>query len=111
MISQEQAVATRSTWVVVANVWFVAWAIRRRGEFDYELDTTAKFIRWLVAITCLGTATQLPQLLNPPSLRVCVAFAGLGFLVWPNFAYYLTKLLRYLRILRRHDHGPAGGLT
>jgi hypothetical protein len=83
----------------IANIWFVAWAIRHKGELDHELDRTAKLIRWLVAIVCLGVVAQFPQSLNPPPFRVCVAFVGIGFLVWPNFAFYFTRLLRRLRIL------------
>src|SRR4029077_13337714 len=105
MILKEATFRT-GTWVAIANIWFVTWAIRRRGELDENLDSTAKFIRWLVAILCLGTAIQLPQLLNPPTLRVCIGFVGVAFLVWPNLAYYLTRLLRRLRILP--GHAPRG---
>ena len=103
MIPQEAALGAGGLWIAIANIWFVAWAVRHRGELDYELDSTAKLVRWLLAITCLGVAIRFPQLLNPPPLRVCIAFLGVAFVVWPNFAYYLTRLLRSLRMLPRPD--------
>jgi hypothetical protein len=103
MIFQEAALGTGGTWIAIANIWFVAWAIRRRGELDNELDSTAKFVRWLLATACLGLAVQFPQLVNPPPVRVCLGFVGMAFLVWPNFAFYLTRFLRALRIWPRND--------
>jgi hypothetical protein len=103
MIFPDTAIRTAGTWVAIANIWFVVWAIRRRGELDYELDSTAKLVRWLLAITCLGVAIRFPQLLNPPPVRVCIGFLGIAFLVWPNLAYHLTRLLRSLRILPRPE--------
>ena len=100
---REAALGSGGTWAGVANIWFVTWAIRRKGEIDHELDSTAKFIRWLLAIACLGLAIQLPELLKPPPLRVCIGFVGVAFLVWPNLAYYLTGFLRQLRILPKHE--------
>ena len=38
-----------SIWTAMANIWIAVRAIRRKGELDYELDDTAKFIRWVVA--------------------------------------------------------------
>ena len=106
VILEEAAIGTVGTWAAVLNVWFVAWAIRRGGDLDYRLDSTAKFVRWFVAMVCLGTAVELPQLLNPPAFRVCMGFVGIAFLVWPNLAYHLTSFLRRLRILPRHN--PEG---
>jgi hypothetical protein len=97
------AFSISGTWAAVANIWFVVWAVRRRGEFDYKLDTTAKLARWLIALVCLFAAIQLPQLLNPPPLRICVGLIGLTFLVWPNTAYHLTRILRRLKVLPERD--------
>jgi hypothetical protein len=103
MIFPDTAIRTGGTWVAIANIWLVVWAIRHKGELDYELDSTAKIVRWLLVIICFGVVIRFPQLLNPPPVRVCIAFLGLAFLVWPNLAYHLTRLLRSLRILPRQD--------
>ena len=84
----------------ILNIWFVCWAIRRQGELDYDLDRIARAVRWVIVIICLGLVFGLPQLLNPPSLRVCVAIIGIAFLVWPNLAYHTTRFLRLIRLLR-----------
>jgi hypothetical protein len=86
-------------WVAIANIWFVAWAVRRKGELDYELDDVAKTIRWVVVLFCLGVSIFRPQVLGSPALRISVGFTGIAFLVWPNLAYYCTNLLRFLRLL------------
>jgi hypothetical protein len=97
--AHDAALGPGGIWIAIANIWFVSWAVRHRGELDHELDSTAKFIRWMIAIVCLGVAVQFPQLLNLPPVRVCVGFLGVAFLVWPNLAYYLTRFLHLLRIL------------
>jgi hypothetical protein len=42
-------------------------------------------------------------LLNPPWFRITVGIVGIAFLAWPNFAYHLTRVLRWLKLL-----GSAG---
>jgi hypothetical protein len=86
--------------VPIANIWFVAWAVRHRGELDYDLDWNAKIVRWFVVVACLGLAVQVPQLLNPPWFRFTVGAVGIAFLVWPNFAYHVTRVLRWLKLIR-----------
>ncbi len=84
----------------ICNIWFVVWAIRSKGELDYDLDPTAKRIRWIVVAIFLGTPFFRPQLFGPrPAVRLCVALVGLLFLVWPNFAYHLTRSLRAARLI------------
>jgi hypothetical protein len=91
----------------ICNIWFVVWAIRHKGELDYDLDPTAKWIRWIVVAIFLGTPIFRPELFGPrPTLRVCVGMVGLLFLVWPNSAYHLTRLLRILRLIATAEH-PA----
>jgi hypothetical protein len=88
----------------ICNIWFVVWAIRRKGELDYDLDPAAKWVRWIVVAIFLGTPIFRPELFGPrPTLRVCVALVGLLFLVWPNFAYYLTRILRALRLIAKSE--------
>jgi hypothetical protein len=42
-------------------------AIRRKGELDYELDDTAKFIRWIIASLCLGIPIFRPDVFKSPA--------------------------------------------
>jgi hypothetical protein len=98
---QEAGFPAAGIWGAIANIWFVVWAISHRGELDYDLDLNAKIIRWFVVVVCLGLAIQVPQLLNPPWFRFTVGLIGIAFLVWPNFAYHLTRVLRWLKLLRR----------
>jgi hypothetical protein len=86
----------------ICNVWLAVCAIRKKGELDYDLDPTAKRIRWIVVAVFLGTPILRPALFGPrPAVRLCVALVGLVFLVWPNFAYHLTRLLRALRLIAK----------
>ena len=87
----------------ILNIWFVWWAIRFKGELDYMLDLTARVIRWLVIAICLGFVCGLPELVYPPTLRVCVAFIGVAFLVWPNLAYHATRVVRLIKLIRTPD--------
>jgi hypothetical protein len=95
--------APSSDVAAIISVWIAFWAIRHKGELDYKLDTAGKFIRWLSVGICLGFVFLAPELLNPPYVRVSVFVLGMAFLVWPNLAYHLTRVLRQVRILPRHD--------
>jgi hypothetical protein len=87
----------------VIGVWLAVWAIRYRGELDYELDSTARFIRWFVAICGLTLWLKI----DSQALRITVVLTGMLFLVWPNTAYHLTRLLRFLRVLPQAKLGKA----
>lgn len=80
----------------LGSVWVCSWAIRRAGEFDYPLDFTAKLVRWALVIVLLGSAEYFPGL---STYRLALGSAGIAFLAWPNFAYHLTRLLRWCRLL------------
>ena len=105
---QDAAAGPGGIWIAIANIWLVSWAVRHRGELDHELDSTAKFIRWMIAFVCLGVAVQFPHFLNPPPARVSVGMLGIAFLVWPNLAYYVTRFLRLLRILPNENPEKLG---
>lgn len=79
------------------SIWFCAWAIRRQGEMDYPLDATAKAIRWLAVAVLMGIPANFRAL--PINLRRVLLFSGIAFLAWPNFAYHLTRFLRWSRVL------------
>ena len=49
------------TLTAIANIWFCVWAIRHKGELDYDLDTTAKWIRSMVVAMFLGTPIFRPE--------------------------------------------------
>jgi|1185.fasta_scaffold91349_2 hypothetical protein len=82
------------------SIWFIAWAIRRNLEVDKPLDTSAKYVRFIVVIASYGIAAM--PYVRPGSklavFQVLMAAVGLAFLCWPNFAYYLTQPFR-------RDHG------
>lgn len=93
-----------ATIASVGAIWFCAWAIRRGGKFDHPLDSTAKAIRWLAVVVLMGIPVNFPKSLSPAG-RIVLGFAGLAFLAWPNFAYHLTRFLRWCRLVP-----PARGL-
>lgn len=97
-----------ATIASVGSIWFCAWAIRRGGEFDYPLDSTAKAIRWLAVVVLMGIPVNFPKSL-PPAGRIVLGFAGLAFLAWPNFAYHLTRFLRWCRLLPTSQAKDGGG--
>jgi hypothetical protein len=99
-VIQEASRPGLGTVTAILNIWFVCWAIRRRGELDIPLDATARVFRWSLAISLLSFPFLFPSLVDVPAFRVCVGFTGLAFLCWPNLAFRLTKFLRRLRILR-----------
>ena len=69
------------------GLWFVVWAYRHRYELDRKLDSLAKRIRWFVVIgsSMIGS---IPLYYYPMKfVRPPVIILGLGFLLWPNFAY------------------------
>ena len=81
----------------VGAVWVCAWAIRRKGELDYPLDSTAKVVRWVAVVILMGIPANFPSL--PINLRRVLDFSGIAFLAWPNFAYHLTRFLRSCKLL------------
>lgn len=95
------------TLVAILNVWFVVWAIRRHGEFDLPLDPTTKAIRWFVAGLLISYPFVFPRLIDSAIFRLCVGLTGIAFLCWPNLAFYLTELLRRIRILPRENSSSA----
>lgn len=78
------------------SLWFISWAIRRKGEFDYPLDLTGKIVRWVLAVALLGAFQYFPGGSSP---RGILLLCGLAFLAWPNLAYHLTRFLRRCRVL------------
>ena len=89
---------TLSAILPVGSVWLMSWAIRRRGGFDYPADLTARAVRWIAVFLPIGLVVNFPGSMTA-SARVALYLASLAFLVWPNFAYQLTWLLRRVRIL------------
>lgn len=91
------------------SLWFISWAIRRKGEFDYPLDFTGQVVRWVLVVVLLGAMTYFPGLSVP---RVILLLGGCAFLAWPNLAYHLTRFLRWCRFLpaprESAPDGPPG---
>ena len=85
---------------LMVSVWFLVWGIRYKGEFDRELDGAARGVRW--SMVGLGIVLLLASI-DTLSIRARYFFAGwiwsTAFLAWPNFAHYLTALLRKIGLL------------
>lgn len=87
----------------LGSLWFISWGIRRSGEFDYPLDFTGQVVRWALVVVLLGAMTYFPGYSAP---RVSLLLGGAAFLAWPNFAYHLTRFLRWCRILPKAPQRP-----
>ncbi len=73
------------------GVWFVFWAIRRKGEFDYELTRNAKLVRWAVVGIAFALVAEFTRI-GFDAARISALVIGLAFLCWPNFAYHLVSI-------------------
>ena len=71
------------------GIWLSAWAIRYKAQWDFKLGAAAKALRWTVVLTAYSLAASVP---SPGFVRAILAYIGLAFLCWPNFAYHLSKL-------------------
>jgi hypothetical protein len=85
-----------------SGIWFVVWAIRKKGEFDYELDWTACIVRWLVVFVAFALTAEFTKS-GPTIARILVLVIGLAFLCWPNFAYHLVRFSRTVLEPREHQ--------
>ena len=92
----------------LGSLWFISWAIRRKGEFDYPLDFTGQVVRWVLVVVLLGAMTYFPGLSAP---RLILLLGGCAFLAWPNFAYHATRFLRWCRVLPTTQRPAPDGRT
>jgi hypothetical protein len=76
----------------IVCIWFAVWAFRKRYEVDETLDATMKIVRWSVVVLGFALVDVLGQ--RWAVLRVASGFTALGFLCWPNFAFYSVRLVR-----------------
>ena len=72
-----------------AGVWLTVWALRYKAGWDYKLSGPAKAVRW--GIVCLGYVLAA-EWTHPGVVRTVALLAGLSFLCWPNFAYWIASL-------------------
>src|SRR5215470_6449101 len=79
-----------SFWASVIGIWVSVWAIRRKSDVDYRLDSTEKTIRWSIAFIGLSV-TRLPGS-SLGYVRLAGLLLGMAFLCWPNFAHHLARL-------------------
>jgi hypothetical protein len=91
IFDQMWSVATRLAAAEIC-IWLVIWSIRRRGEMDEKLDTTAKLIRWAFVVGGWLLASIPGGKFGP--FRAVAGVLGLIFLCWPNFAYHVAHLVR-----------------
>ena len=77
-------------WGAFFGVWLFFWAIRRKGDFDYPLESSTQVLRWcVVGLAVFLTLVHAPEFRG---LRIAAALLGLAFWCWPNFAYHLARL-------------------
>ena len=74
----------------IACIWLSLWAIRRKADADYALDSLSSAVRWTVVVVGFIFGYVAP--LKP--VRVIAGVVGLVFLCWPNCAYHLTGFFR-----------------
>ena len=88
------------------SIWLTCLGFRRKYGLDHKLDKTGRFIRWLVVVSCATVVVF--EFVSPGNVAVAIALISLGFLAWPNFAFYLTQLLRRAGIIRKpSDYIPS----
>jgi hypothetical protein len=71
------------------GLWFMFWAIRFKAGVDYRLSARGRAIRWGVVFTAFAL-TAIPGA-SLGWFRVSAFLVGLGFLCWPNLAYYMGR--------------------
>jgi len=72
------------------SIWFVVWAIRRKGDFDLELGLKEHVVRWGIVLASFALAMTFKQT-GATVPRLVATAVGLAFLCWPNFAYHLVR--------------------
>lgn len=77
--------------------WWCAYAFRYYGDLDITLDPAEKRLRWLV----VAVGVQSYFLLPSAGGRVFAGAIWFLFLCWPNFAYYLSRPLRWAKLMRQ----------
>jgi len=109
MLSEIFSIAI-STAAKALGLWFVFWAIRRRGELDVELDRVGQSVRWIFVILGFLLVAVFSRL-GLDYARIGALIVALGFLCWPNFAYHLTNTLRRWGLLPRASSERADTLS
>jgi hypothetical protein len=74
----------------ITCIWLSVWAIRKKGDVDYPLDSLGHVIRWSVVV--IGFI--LARAPGPKYFRLSSLLVGMVFLCWPNCAYHLARLSR-----------------
>lgn len=88
------------------SIWLTFFGFRRKYGLDHKLDRTGRFIRWFVVL--FSAALVVLELVPPGNVAAVIALTSLGFLAWPNFAFYLTRFLRRAGIVRKpSDYTPS----
>lgn len=73
--------------------WIILYGIRRKGGFDYALGPNGQAFRWLLAaISYAGMAR-----LSIGWVRLACLLLFVGFVAWPNLAWYPMAALAWVR--------------
>ena len=96
-ISQHLAYAFQKllgNWLIVwweaTRIWLIVWAIRHKAGIDYKLSGQARTVRWAIVAACFALTSVPGERIG--WFRVFGGLVGIGFLCWPNLAYYLNSL-------------------
>ena len=81
------------------SIWLTCLGFRRKYGLDHKLDRTGRLIRWFVVFA--SAILVVFELVPPGNVAVAIGLLSLGFFAWPNFAFYLTQLLRRAWIMRK----------
>ena len=82
--------------VRASSIWFIVWAIRRKGDFDLELGAKEQVARWCIVLASFALAVTFKQ--SGQTIPRLVALGiGMAFLCWPNLAYHLVKFPKSLQ--------------
>jgi hypothetical protein len=84
------------------SIWLTCLGFRRKYGLDHKLDGTGRSVRWFVVIAC--AILVIFELVPPGNVAMAIALIGLVFLAWPNFAFYLTQLLRRVGIVGKQSN-------
>ncbi len=82
--------------------WIMLYGIRRKGGLDYALGPNGQAMRWvLAALSYAGMAR-----LSIGWVRLICLLFFVGFVAWPNLAWYPMAALAWVRRVPRPPREP-----
>jgi hypothetical protein len=79
----------RTIALEIATIWFVAWGLRKKYELDETLDLRGWIVRAVVVLVgFMSLCFRSPEYMYA---RVIGGGAATAMIVWPNFAYHISR--------------------